>query len=148
MVMAKGGLSAERMLSLPRPRPALPSPDGRRYAIASSSYDFEHQRTSRSFYIDSSDESAVTLSRDPLVTELSSLELVWLDADTLLYLRPRGSTKEKGDVDATLSDAAHKKTAADDEPGVELWALKADTGGDKGVKLVSLPVECAPTRRI
>jgi hypothetical protein len=141
-------LTAATMLSLPRPGTAQANESGTHWIMPWTHFDFGSQRTSKNVAIGQIPRPGVSSQgkHDPppvqnILENLRFLDVVWLDADTLLYLRPRGSEMGKADVDTKLSDKEYKKLSAsneDQKPGQELWC-KTLEGVD--YKMGEVPVE-------
>ena len=144
-------LTPETLLSLPRPGAALPSPSGRHFIQPYSHFDFDTGRTTRSVSIGKIPQSESDLLEEQgkhdsspvvdLLTDLRYSEAVWLDDETVLYLRPRGAQAGKADVDTQLSDKDFKAKQAKDEDaleGMEFWCKTLDRNS---YKLGEVPVE-------
>jgi len=132
-------LTADAMLSLPRPGAAIPNASGTYYLMPYSHFSFESTRTTRNVAIGKIDrhpnDSVATAAggkhdHSPVVDFLQDLrypDVAWLDDTTAIYLRPRNSDANSSDVDVTLSDKALKKKLAGDEnaaTGQEIWVSR------------------------
>ena len=152
--MAPPRLTPETLLSLPRPGAAVPSPSGAHYIQPYSHFDFDTGRTTRNLSIGkipqqrSGSSSSVeeqgkhdTLPVIDLLKDLRYAEAVWLDDETVLYLRPRGAQAGIADVDTRLSDKAFKAKLAKDEDKLEGMDLWCKTLAGNSYKLGEVPVE-------
>lgn len=133
--MSPPKLTADAMLSLPRPGKAVPNASGTYYLMPYSHFSFETARTSRNVAIgkidrrDDGTNAAAGGKHDhsPVVDLLKDLrypDVAWLDDTTAVYLRPKNSDANSSDVEITLSDKAFKKALAADEnaaAGQEIW---------------------------
>lgn len=149
-------LTPETLLSLPRPGGALPSPDGSYYLLPYSHFDFASGRTTRNVSLgriprahstpaaSSSSPGEAAAPPTDLLANLRYPGAVWLDDDSVLYLRPRGAESGKEDVDVKLSDKAFKKRLAKEEddddhkPGMEVWCKTLE---GREYRVGELPVE-------
>ena len=142
-------MTPETMLSLPRPGAAVPNSSGTYYIMPNSQFDFSTGRTTKSVLISKLNRHSSDLEKAPpvpavdLLTDLRFPQAVWLDNESVLYLRPSGSVASEPDVDIRLSDKDFATKLAMDEqknPGQEIW-IKTIEGVQ--YKVGQVPVECA-----
>lgn len=155
--MSSHKLTPETLLSLPRPSAALPNPSGTYYVMPYSHFDFGTGRTTRSVALGKIPRGTDTASGTgdvptpsgkhdgPPVTDILAdlryTEVAWLDDETILYLRPAGSSAESADVNVAMSDKEFKKQLdkQEDKPaGQEVWC-KSINGAS--CKIGQVPVE-------
>lgn len=124
-------LTASAMLSLPRPGAAQANESGSHWISAWSHFDFSTKRTSKNVAIGRIPRPGVdNLSKhnpppvENILENLRFSDVVFLDDDTVLYLRPRGAEVGKPDVDVALSDKKFKQKLEkqeDAKPGQDIW---------------------------
>lgn len=129
-------LTASAMLSLPRPGAAIANASGTTWIMPWSHYDFSTQRTARNVAIGQIPRPGVssTGKHDPapvdnILENLRYADVTFLDDETVLYMRPKGSEAGKPDVDVALSDKKFKQQLAKEEDtksGRELWCKTLD----------------------
>lgn len=142
---ATARFTVEDLVGLTKPDGAFQLNSSKSLALwAASRYDFKAAegvgRTEKALHlVDLKGEKGL---HKILLAGLASTEAVWLDAKTVLYTRPPGSTHADVDHSSTRSDedqAAHlKKRVEEHGEGVELWAKDVETSAN--YKLASLPV--------
>jgi hypothetical protein len=129
-------LTESAMLSMPRPGAAIANASGTTWIMPWSHYDFSTQRTARNVAIGQIPRPGVSSAgkHDPapvdnILENLRYSDVTFLDDETVLYMRPRGSEAGKPDVDVALSDKKFKQQLANEEgtkPGRELWCKTLD----------------------
>lgn len=151
--MSPAKLDAETLLSLPRPGEALASPSGEHYLLPYSHFDFASGRTTHNVSLGKTPRSSSSSSSESadFLENLRFAGAVWLDEDTVLFLRPRGAKTNEADVDVALSDKAFKKKLAkeeegdDHQPGVEFWCKSV---GGETYKVGEVPVEVGDLKAV
>lgn len=144
-------LTPDTLLSLPRPSAAIPNPSGTFYILPYTQFSFDTGRTTRSVALGEiprirKEDSEASGKHDvpdvvDLLSNLRYSEVAWLDDETVIYLRPRGSETDTPDVAVELSDEDFKKQLDKDDnqqPGRDIWCK---TISGSSYRVGTVPVE-------
>ncbi|KAA1082941.1 hypothetical protein PGT21_020998 [Puccinia graminis f. sp. tritici] len=139
------------LAELPKPGPYIPNPSGQSALSVIKTYNHARQSTVTSLItIDLTQvQDQQASSHTTVLTDLAYAEAVWLDSNSILYLRPPGAQEAGPDLDPLISTKLAREhlkkrleELADDQgKGIELWAIRIGGKEDKKTYRVgSLPV--------
>ncbi|EGG04338.1 dipeptidyl aminopeptidase V [Melampsora larici-populina 98AG31] len=117
---------------LPRINTYIPNQNGTKALVFITKYNHKQKQMNRSLqFIELQRE---TPNHELLIDNLVYTEAIWIDSNTILYLRPPGSSLEKPDLDPTLDTSSATKELnqrLDSLPNnegklIELWAINLE----------------------
>lgn len=119
---------------LPRISSYIPNQNGTKALVFIFKYNHEQRQMTRSLQFIKLEEKTSNTRHEVLIDNLVYTEAIWIDSNTILYLRPAGSSVEKPDLDPTLDTLSATKELnkrLDSLPNkegksIELWAINLE----------------------